>query len=59
MNNIIEMTHSIGQSLWLDSISRQMINSGKIENLIKNGITGITSNPTIFDKAIGESNIYD
>ena len=59
MNNIIETTRSMGQSLWLDSISREMIKSGKIEKLIQNGITGITSNPTIFDKAVGESNIYD
>ena len=59
MNNIIKSTKSMGQSLWLDSISREMLNSGKIENLIIDGITGITSNPTIFDKAIGESDVYD
>ena len=59
MNNIIKITKSMGQSLWLDSISREMINSGEIENLINAGISGITSNPTIFDKAIGQSNVYD
>tara|TARA_Y100001970_G_scaffold147939_1_gene181590 strand:- start:8882 stop:9988 length:1107 start_codon:yes stop_codon:yes gene_type:complete len=59
MNKIIKLTKSRGQSLWLDSISREMIESGKIENLINDGITGITSNPTIFDKAIGEGNAYD
>ena len=59
MNNVIKITKSMGQSLWLDSISREMINSGEIENLINAGISGITSNPTIFDKAIGQSNVYD
>ncbi|HEC25018.1 MAG TPA: transaldolase, partial [bacterium] len=42
-----------GQSPWLDNISRCMINSGELEKLIRNGvITGITSNPSIFEKAI-------
>lgn len=42
-----------GQSPWLDNISRCMINSGELEKLIQNGvITGITSNPSIFEKAI-------
>ena len=52
MNNIIKITKSMGQSLWLDSISREMINSGEIENLINAGISGITSNPTIFDLSL-------
>ncbi len=48
-----------GQSIWLDSISKQMIESGDLKNLIDAGITGVTSNPSIFEKAIGSSESYD
>ena len=48
------------QSLWIDFISRNLLNSGKLETLIKKrGITGLTSNPSIFEKAISDSNDYD
>ena len=48
------------QSLWIDFISRSLLNSGKLETLIKkSGITGLTSNPSIFEKAISDSNDYD
>ena len=48
------------QSLWIDFISRNLLNSGKLETLIKkSGITGLTSNPSIFEKAISDSNDYD
>ena len=48
------------QSLWLDFISRDLIQSGKLEALIKQrGVTGLTSNPSIFEKAISDSNDYD
>ena len=48
-----------GQSIWLDSISRQIIESGDLKQLIDHGVTGITSNPSIFEKAIGSSDSYD
>ena len=47
------------QSIWLDSISKQMLDSGDLSNIIDLGITGITSNPSIFDKAISSSDVYD
>jgi transaldolase len=48
-----------GQSIWLDNINRSMIDSGKLKNLINQGLRGMTSNPTIFDKAISASTDYD
>ncbi len=48
-----------GQSVWLDNISRGLIESGKLKELIRRGVSGVTSNPTIFDKAIGGSSDYD
>jgi Transaldolase/Fructose-6-phosphate aldolase len=47
-----------GQSLWLDNLSRNLIRSGELERLRDMGVSGITSNPTIFDKAIRGSNDY-
>ena len=56
----IETVHKNKQSLWIDFISKNLIESGKLETLInKNGITGLTSNPSIFEKAISDSNDYD
>lgn len=50
----------LGQSLWLDSISRELMDSGELKNLIEViGIRGMTSNPTIFEKAINGSPSYD
>jgi transaldolase / glucose-6-phosphate isomerase len=49
-----------GQSIWLDNISRQLLDSGTLERMIKeDAVTGVTSNPTIFEKAIGKSDLYD
>jgi len=49
-----------GQSIWLDYISRQLIRSGELERLVQeDGLRGVTSNPTIFEKAIGGSADYD
>ena len=49
-----------GQSLWLDSISRHLMDSGELDRLInETGVRGITSNPTIFEKAINGSSDYD
>jgi transaldolase len=42
---------AFGQSIWLDSISRSMIKTGKLQEMIDQGLRGMTSNPTIFDKA--------
>src|ERR1035437_1853456 len=51
---------AFGQSIWMDFIRRGMISSGELKQLIKqNGLGGVTSNPSIFEKAIAESHDYD
>jgi transaldolase len=47
------------QSVWLDDLSRSMTRSGELRDLIDRGLQGMTSNPTIFEKAITESTAYD
>jgi len=49
----------LGQSLWLDNIRRQLITSGELARLRDEGLTGVTSNPTIFEKAVSGSTDYD
>src|ERR1700689_3934637 len=52
--------HDLGQSLWLDNITRGLLTSGTLARYIAEySVTGLTSNPTIFDKASRESNFYD
>jgi transaldolase len=52
--------HELGQSLWLDNITRDMLREGTLARYIAElSITGLTSNPTIFDKAISQGNAYD
>ena len=58
MNNLTNLKNK-GQSIWLDSISKQMIESGDLKKIIDEGVTGITSNPSIFEKAISSTNSYD
>ncbi len=48
-----------GQSIWLDNIRRNMFASGELKKLVAGGLRGMTSNPTIFEKAIGSGNDYD
>ena len=51
---------AFGQSIWIDFISRGMITSGELQRLIdEDGVSGVTSNPSIFEKAIAESDDYD
>src|SRR6478672_11074168 len=52
--------HDLGQSLWLDNITRDLLNSGTLQRYIDElSVTGLTSNPTIFDHAIKNSKAYD
>src|SRR5271154_3713876 len=52
--------HDLGQSLWLDNITRDLLNSGTLRRYIDElSVTGLTSNPTIFDHAIANSAAYD
>lgn len=58
--NPLEQLHAYGQSVWYDNISRDMVQDGGLQALIDNsGVLGVTSNPTIFAKAVGESELYD
>jgi len=55
-----ELLHDLGQSLWLDNITRDLLNDGTLKRYIaKFSVTGLTSNPTIFDHAIRNSSSYD
>src|SRR5712675_2429740 len=55
-----QQLHNLGQSLWLDNITRDLLNNGTLERYIAElAITGLTSNPTIFDHAIKNTSSYD
>jgi transaldolase len=55
-----QLLHNLGQSLWLDNITRDLLNSGTLKRYIDElSVTGLTSNPTIFDQAIKNSTAYD
>lgn len=59
-NPIQEIEREYGQSVWMDHLSRDLIRSGDLKELTESrGIHGITSNPTIFEKAIAGNQIYD
>jgi transaldolase len=52
--------HDLGQSLWLDNITRDMLDDGTLRRYVDElSVTGLTSNPTIFDEAIGQGAAYD
>jgi transaldolase len=58
--NKLQQLHDAGQSIWLDSIDRRMLHDGELERRIRDdALTGMTSNPTIFQKALASSNAYD
>jgi transaldolase len=55
-----QLLHDLGQSIWLDNITRDLLETGSLERYIKElSVTGLTSNPTIFDHAIKNSTAYD
>jgi len=55
----IQQLRESGVSVWLDTLSRDLLDSGDFRRLVERGVTGATSNPTIFAKAITESGAYD
>lgn len=58
-NHLLEI-NQYGQSIWMDNLTRDIIQSGELKDLVENqGISGITSNPAIFEKAIAGNVIYD
>ncbi|HLX25836.1 MAG TPA: bifunctional transaldolase/phosoglucose isomerase [Candidatus Cybelea sp.] len=59
MKNQVQQLLDAGQSVWLDNVRRSMFASGELKRLIDLGLRGMTSNPTIFEKAIGAGTDYD
>lgn len=59
MSSTVREVQEHGQSVWYDNIRRGLFGSGELKRLIDLGVTGLTSNPTIFQKAIAESGDYD
>ena len=58
-NPLLEI-NNYGQSVWMDNLNRSLIKSGELEQQIKDyGLKGITSNPSIFEKAIANNQVYD
>lgn len=58
--NRLQKLHQAGQSIWLDFIEREMLHNGELERRIaEDALTGMTSNPTIFEKALAEGTAYD
>jgi len=58
--NIMKRLHDLGQSLWLDNITREILDNGTLRRYIDElSVTGLTSNPTIFDEAIGKTSAYN
>ncbi|HEU4565872.1 MAG TPA: transaldolase [Gemmatimonadaceae bacterium] len=59
-DNRLQRLHDAGQSIWLDYIDRPMLHDGELERRIRDdALTGMTSNPTIFEKALAEGSAYD
>jgi transaldolase len=55
-----QQLHDAGQSLWIDDITREMLDSGRLAQMVAElSVTGLTSNPTIFEKAVGKGSDYD
>lgn len=60
MKSPLQLLQDQGQSFWLDYLRRSLITGGELKRLIKeDGLRGLTSNPSIFEKAIAESHDYD
>ncbi|MDY3868727.1 MAG: transaldolase [Pyramidobacter sp.] len=59
MNEILKRTYELGQSIWYDSISRGALEDGTLARLAEEGVRGVTTNPSIFQKAIAGSCEYD
>src|SRR5919199_6494830 len=59
MNEKLRELSEAGQSVWIDYLSRDIIESGELHRMIDEGVVGVTSNPTIFQTAISHSSLYD
>ncbi|HWF72672.1 MAG TPA: transaldolase [Solirubrobacteraceae bacterium] len=59
-DNRLRAIEALGQSVWLDNLGRQLLDTGELSRLIEeDGLSGVTSNPSIFEKSIGHSDRYD
>ncbi len=56
---VLHNIHQLGQSIWFDNMSRGMIKKGELQKMVEQGLLGVTSNPSIFEKSITGSNDYD
>jgi transaldolase len=60
MSNKLREIEALGQAVWIDNLNRQLLDEGTLARLIaEDGISGVTSNPTIFEKGMGQSDRYD
>ncbi len=59
MENVIQRNRALGQSTWIDYIRREMLTTGELGRLAREGVAGLTSNPTIFERAVSGSGYYD
>jgi transaldolase len=60
MSNKLREIEALGQAIWIDNLNRQLLDDGTLRELIEqDGISGVTSNPTIFEKGMGNSDRYD
>jgi transaldolase len=59
VNERLKKLQEIGQSVWVDSLSRDDIHNGNLQRMMEDGVLGVTSNPTIFQQAIAQSELYD
>lgn len=59
MNNLKQLHEQFNQSPWLDNLSRDLLESGRLQQYVDDGIRGLTSNPTILERAIKNSDLYD
>jgi transaldolase len=55
----VHQLSALGQSVWIDYLSRPFVEEGELEQLVRDGVVGVTSNPTIFQGAIAEGDAYD
>src|SRR4051812_26455255 len=56
---VMRALSELGQSVWLDYLHRDMTRSGELERMVHDGLRGVTSNPTIFERALANGDAYD
>jgi len=60
MTNPLQEIGNLGQSVWYDNLTRELLQTGELKRMVEqDGVRGVTSNPTIFEKAISSEKIYD